>query len=66
MVPSLSLQRVVQKGDRNLARILRFPSLAKLDLLDGNPLCRALPKEIDPQPDKTFGSRCEAVWSAPP
>jgi len=26
----------------------------------------ALPKEIGPQPDRTFGSWCEAVWSAPP
>lgn len=26
----------------------------------------ALPKEIGPQPDSTFGSCCEAAWSAAP
>jgi hypothetical protein len=53
MVPSLSLQRVVQKGDRNLAADRAFP---RLGFLDGNPRYYALPNEIDPQPDCTFGS----------
>ena len=41
MVPSLSLQRVVQKRDRNLAA---DPALSQLDFLDGNPRYYALPK----------------------
>jgi hypothetical protein len=48
MVPSLSLQRVVQKRDRNLAA---DPALPQLDFLDRNPRYYALPKEIGPQPD---------------
>ena len=52
MVLSLSLQRVVQKRDRNLAA---DPALPYLDFMDGNPRYYALPKEIGPQPDSTFG-----------
>ena len=53
MVLSLSLQRVVQKRDRNLAADHALPYLG---FMEGNPRYYALPKEIGPQPDSTFGS----------